>query len=56
MESVLGCEFFALQAARKKFEESEICTANDVPGTFSYYYICFSVDCIPLDYCENIEW
>ena len=32
-----------------------MCSANDVPGTFSYFSVCSSVSCIPLDFCLQAD-
>ena len=33
-----------------------MCTANDVPGTYSYFQVCTLALCIPQVYCEDPEW
>ena len=32
-----------------------MCTADDVPGTYSYFQVCTSALCIPHIYCEDPE-
>lgn len=34
----------------------ENCVANDVPGTFSYFGVCSSISCLPVDFCESTDW
>ena len=33
-----------------------MCTANDVPSTYSYFQVCTSALCIPQVFCEDPEW
>ena len=32
------------------------CTVNDVPATFTYFSVCSSASCLPLDYCLLPQW
>ena len=32
-----------------------MCSVNDVPGTYSYFSVCSSVSCIPLDFCLQAD-
>ena len=35
--------------------ELEECTVNEVPGTFTYYSVCATASCLPVDYCESVD-
>ena len=52
------CEETQQRVLNETMNRSNIsmCTANDVPGTFSYFQVCTAALCIPQVYCEDPEW
>ena len=53
-----SCEETQQRVLNETMNRSNIsmCTANDVPGTFSYFQVCTAALCIPQVYCEDPEW